>query len=302
MDTSAAYRAWTAKQQQTSVEAANVVLGGVEGNPDEVAGDLNLAAEFGKTTGNPVPPAPMVAEYRGVFQQAIEREKSKTILSSSPRLAEWLRNPENAAVAKDDLTGLSWWETTIGAGQNAISRGVQRIPQSWNQFLANSAVERGQDQERGFRDILADETVIRGKAGEVIAWKPIANPVDLVTAGSRFLTSRLSGLFGGDDKAAAAYYQQQVGAINKRIGEIPMSPVATVGRDNWNEASKAGDLGSFMTAIAKNPGSFMAFVGETAAESLPSLAAAVGVGVATRSPGAAATFVVCNLAVSGTAA
>ncbi|KYK44552.1 hypothetical protein A1D31_14240 [Bradyrhizobium liaoningense] len=298
MDTIADYTAWKAKQQQNGVEAASTVLSAVEGSPDEVAGDLNLASEFGKVTGNPVPPAPMVQEYRPVFQQAIEREKNRTILSSAPRLTEWLRNPENAAVARDDLHGLSWWETAIGAGQNAFSRGVQRVPQSYNQFLANSAAERAQDQMRGFSDILGDQTAIRGADGSVIAWKPIANPVDLLTAGTRFLTSRLATLTGTDEKQAAAYYQQQVGLINKRIGEIPLSPAGSEGRDYWNEAAKTGDLNSFMRVIAQHPGPFMAFVGETAAESLPSMAAAIGVGVATRSPAAGATFMGVNSAIT----
>ncbi|UPK31817.1 hypothetical protein IVB18_26165 [Bradyrhizobium sp. 186] len=298
MDTIADYTAWKAKQQQNGVEAANTVLSSVEGSPDEVAGDLNLATEFGKVTGNPVPPAPMVSEYRPVFQQAIEREKNRTILSSAPRLTEWLRNPENAAVARDDLSGLSWWETAIGAGQNAFSRGVQRVPQSYNQFLANSAAERAQDQMRGFTDILSDQTAIRGANGDVIANKPIAGPQDLMAAGSRFLTSRLAGLIGIDDQQAAAYYQQQVGLINKRIGEIPLSPAGSEGRDYWNEAAKTNDFGTFMRVIAQHPGPFMAFVGETAAESLPSMAAAIGVGVVTRSPAAGATFMGVNSAIT----
>lgn len=298
MDTIADYTAWKAKQQQNGVEAANTVLSSVDGSPDEVAGDLNLATEFGKVTGNPVPPAPMVSEYRPVFQQAVEREKNRTILSSAPRLTEWLRNPENAAVARDDLSGLSWWETAIGAGQNAFSRGVQRVPQSYNQFLANSAAERAQDQMRGFSDILSDQTAIRGANGDVIANKPIAGPQDLMAAGSRFLTSRLAGLMGIDDQQAAAYYQQQVGLINKRIGEIPLSPAGSEGRDYWNEAAKTNDFGSFMRVIAQHPGPFMAFVGETAAESLPSMAAAIGVGVVTRSPAAGATFMGVNSAIT----
>lgn len=298
MDTIADYTAWKAKQQQNGVEAANTVLSTVDGSPDEVAGDLNLATEFGKVTGNPVPPAPMVSEYRPVFQQAIEREKNRTILSSAPRLTEWLRNPENAAVARDDLSGLSWWETAIGAGQNAFSRGVQRVPQSYNQFLANSAAERAQDQMRGFSDILSDQTAIRGANGDVIANKPIAGPQDLMAAGSRFLTSRLAGLMGIDDQQAAAYYQQQVGLINKRIGEIPLSPAGSEGRDYWNEAAKTNDFGTFMRVIAQHPGPFMAFVGETAAESLPSMAAAIGVGVVTRSPAAGATFMGVNSAIT----
>ncbi|WP_453966539.1 hypothetical protein [Bradyrhizobium elkanii] len=275
---------------------------GVEGSPDQVAGDLNLGTEFAKVTGNPVPPAPMVSEYRGVFQQAVEREKNRTILADAPRLTEWLRNPENAAVAKDDLRGLSWWETTLGAGQNALSRGVQRVPQSWNQFLANSAAERAQDQARGFTDILRDETAIRGADGSLVANKPSIGPQDLMMAGARYLTSRMSEMFGGNDQQAAAYYQQQVGLINKRISEIPLSPAGAAARDEWTAVKPSGDimtdLGNYMRVIGSNPGGFAAFAAESAAESLPSMAAAIGVGAATRSPGLAATFMGVNSAIT----
>ena len=131
------YEAWKAKQAQASVGAAAVVIGAQEQTPDQLAGDLNLANEFGKVTGNPVPPASMAGEYRSVFQAAIEKKRAETILSSSPRLTEWLRNPENAGVARDDLEGLSWWETTAGATVNAGKRGLMRVgPLAGNQYMA----------------------------------------------------------------------------------------------------------------------------------------------------------------------
>lgn len=294
MDTLADYSAWKSKQQEAGVEAANVVIGGVDAKPDEAAADLNLANDYAKTTGGPVPPAPLVKEFRSVFQQSIEREKNRAILSKSPVLTEWLRNPENATVARDDLEGLSWWETPLHAAGNAFSRGVKRVPQSWNQFLANSAAQRGEDQQRDLGDILSDETAIRDQAGSVIANKPSIGPQDLLSAGSRYLTSRLSELFGSDQKAAAAYYQQQVGLINKRIAETPFSPAGAAARDQWAAVKPSGDvmtdLGNYMRVIGGNFGGFAAFVGETAAESLPSIAAALGVSAVTRSPAAGAVF------------
>ncbi|TIW83437.1 MAG: hypothetical protein E5V52_10880, partial [Mesorhizobium sp.] len=108
MPTIADYNAWKAKQEQNTAGAAQIVIGSQEDKPDQVAGDMHLANEFGKVTGNPVPPLPMVREYRNVFQQKIEESKNTTILSASPKLADWLRNPDNAAVARDDVENLSW--------------------------------------------------------------------------------------------------------------------------------------------------------------------------------------------------
>lgn len=283
MVTMSDYDRWKQKQQQAGVGAASVVLGSIEEKPDQVAGDLNLASDFGKVTGNPVPPLPMVKEYRNVFQQRIEEQKNKTILSKAPVLTDWLRNPENAAVARDDLEGLSWWETTFKAGGNAVSRGVQRVPQSYEQFMANAATERYQDQSKSFGQILGDEKGER-----------YADPVDLFMAGSRFLTSRLSSVIGGDQKNAAAYYQKQAGEIAKRIGSIPMSPAADSFRQKLGQSTAGApfmeQLSKFANDVAENPGGALAFLVETAVESAPTLVASTAVTAATRSPVAGATF------------
>lgn len=110
MTSIADYEAWKAQIQKQNAAAAGVAVSTAEGKPDDVAGKLNLATEFGKVTGNPVPPLSMVQEYHSTFQQEIDRRKSETILTSSPRLAEWVRNPENAVLAKDDLGALSVWD------------------------------------------------------------------------------------------------------------------------------------------------------------------------------------------------
>lgn len=283
MSTLADYENWKAIQQQQSIAAVNVVLGNADGTPDQVAADLNLADEFGKVTGNPVPPAPLVKEYRNEFQRRIDEHKNRTALSNAPRLTNWLLEGDNAAVARDDLQGLSWWETGLAAAGNALSRGVRRVPQSFNQFLANSAARRAADQQRSLGGILADQqgtiALMRdGKpTGETMSQG--AGPLDFPMAVARFAQSRLAGVLGIDEKASASSFQQAAGQINKRISEIPMSPSGTEGRDNWNAATKAGGtLTDYLGAIGRNPGAFSAFIMETAAESLPM----IGVALATR--------------------
>ncbi|MDK2769923.1 MAG: hypothetical protein KYX69_19670 [Sphingomonas sp.] len=281
------YDAWKAKQQQAGVGVANVVLGAVDAKPDEVAGDLTLASEFGKTTGSPTPPLPMVREYRNEFQRRIEEAKNTTILTKSPRLTEWLRNPENAAIARDDLEGLSWWETAAGAGKNAISRGLSRVPQSYNQWMASEASQRLADQSRGFGDILSDQTAIRDRDGKVAANKPV-DPVDLLWTGARYATSRFAQAFGNDQEKAAAFYQQQAGQIAQRIASIPMSPAGERYKKAFGTLKPSGDLGtdfsSFIASISADPAGFVSFLGETAVESAPQIAVMIGVNVATRNP------------------
>ncbi|MBA8904879.1 hypothetical protein [Aminobacter ciceronei] len=123
MDTLADYDAWKSKQQQATAAAAGIVLDTINVKPDEIAGDLQLAQEYARTTGRPTPPLPLVQENRSIFQQQIERKRNSSILSSSPMLAEWLRKPENSALARDDLEGLSLWEI-IGSNIKEAGKAV----------------------------------------------------------------------------------------------------------------------------------------------------------------------------------
>lgn len=347
MSTLAEYSAWKAKQQQAGVGAASVVLGATaDVKPDEVAGDLNLANEFGKVTGGPVPPLPMVTEHRSLFQQKIEEQKNQTILSGSPRLADWVRNPENAALARDDLEGLAQFERVAdrlpflgkgptatgqatgeqpGAIGSAWDRGAARIPQAYNQFMADSAAKRMHDENRSFLEILDDETTVRNRHGEVMFKSVIPNPLDVLNAASRYATSAL-GKFAGDNEAAARFYQQEVGRVAKEIQAMPMSEGAARFRDQvFGDANRAKtperqryerqlmawdgagdgpiepeepggldklwlDTSDFFQKFAADPAGALAFLGETAVESAPMLAATAAVGLATRNPTAAATF------------
>lgn len=115
------YEDWKAKQQQSAVGAAGVVIGSQEQTPDQLAGDPNLAPEFGKATGNPVPPASMAGEYRSMLQDAVDKRRAERIVSPAPRLTEWLRNLESEDVARNDPVAASW---IIGALASAAIVGV----------------------------------------------------------------------------------------------------------------------------------------------------------------------------------
>lgn len=288
------YEAWQAKREQSKVGAASLVVISQEQTPDQVAGDLNLASEYGRVTGQPVPPAPMVNEYRSVFQAAIDKKRAETILTSSPRLTEWLRNPENAGVSRDDLDGLSWWETGFGAAWNATKRGSMRAgPQFYNQAQANRYARQARDANLSFGEIVYDERqpIYNAEGQEVDRLLP--GPSDAVGAGYRFIASRLTNLWGNTAEENAAQYQQAAGEVAKRISEIPMSPGGEAGKKLFLEASKAegweAQLAALANAFAQSPGDMTSFLMQTAAESIPSMTAALGVGLATRNPTAAAT-------------
>ncbi|MDX0262438.1 hypothetical protein GOC60_14745 [Sinorhizobium meliloti] len=286
MDTIADYNAWKARQQQNGVGAAQVVIGSVNENPDEIAGDLNLASEFGKVTGNPVPPVPMVKEYRNVFQGAIEREKNKTILSKSPVLTEWLRNPDNAAIARDDLENLSWFEGFARGSANTLKRSGQRLGQAGNTYMLNQTAGRAQDRRMSFGQILeSEQDVVSTAKGDV---RLFPNLGDFLSASGRWIDAKYADLIGADDEGAAQEYAAALQGNIDRLRATPKSQIATEAEHAmFKEGATVGQvLQNVGGAIVSNPIGVLSWALETAGESAPQLAAMVGVAAATRNPAA----------------
>ena len=290
MKTLADYEAWRAKQQQSGVGMTKIVLGQeFAAEPDAAAADMQLGQEFAQASGKPTPPLSMVKEYRPTFQRAIVQYKAGTILSSSPMLTEWLRQPGNADVARDDLENLSWWE---GVG-NALNRGVQTVEQSGNQLLASSLAQRYSDRGKSFGDIWKEQRSEVGVEGAIL--DQFTGPMtDLYFAGSRFLTAQLDTVFGDDTEGKAAFYQQRAAEIAQRVAAIPMTAGAEAFKQVLGPISENTDwqaqLGDFAEALVTNPMGATEFLVQTAIEFVPEIAAAAAVTAATRNPAAGAVF------------
>lgn len=282
MTTIAEYERWKAQNNQKSVGAAEVVLGSTTEAPDAVAGDLNLANEYGKVTGAPVPPKAMVEQYRPVFQQAVEREKNRTILSNAPRLAEWLRNPENAALSKDDLQNLSWFDGFGKGVTNTARRAGERLTQMGNQYMLEQTAGRAADRQKTFGQ-LVDDGKMRTPDGQVVG---IAGPSAYLGAFARWVDARYADMIGTDDNAAATQFAANVKAAQDRMAAIPKSQIATEfeGKAMVKDATLGETLANFGSAFLSNPVGGLSWALETAGESGPQIAAALGVSVATRNP------------------
>ncbi len=272
------YEAWKTQRQRSAIGAANIVLGAVNSSPDEAAKDLQLGEEFAKATASPQPPTSLISANRLTFQRIADQAKASTALSSSPMLAEWLRNPDNAAVASDDLHTLNFWE---GLG-NSISRGVQGVGQSIAQREADTIAQSFADRNKSIGDIYAEEAARPG-------WHPLST---LLRTGDRFLSAAYGNVTGLNTEEKAAFWQQQSAAISQRIAETPMSGEAEAVRQKIGSIS--GDwqqqVGGIYQTIASDPVGFASFVVQMGVEFAPEIAAATAATAATRNPAVGAAF------------
>lgn len=276
------------QQRVNTIGAANIVLDAVEQKPDEVAGALQLADEFARTTGGPTPPVPMVQEYGNVFRREIERRRNGTILSGAPRLADWVRDPVNAALAKDALQELSWFEGFGRGLANTGRRAAEGLVQMGNQLMLEQTARRARDRGLTFGEILEEESLSDKFTDEN------GNPIRLydgsnyVRAFARWVDARYADLIGTDDAAAAQEYGKALAANVERLRSIPKSQIATeFETDAMVDGASLGEaLANFGSAAVRNPLGALSWMLETAGETAPQLAAALGTTLLTRNPAA----------------
>ncbi len=107
MDELNEYLEWSADSNKSNAAAGALVVSSQDAQPDQAAGDLRLSQEFAKLTGNPAPTREMLGQNKSAFQRMVDQAKAATALSEAPRLASFVRNPNNAAVVKDDIDWLA---------------------------------------------------------------------------------------------------------------------------------------------------------------------------------------------------
>ena len=89
-------------------------------NPDQAAKDLDLSRKTGL-------PTDVVREQRETVQanhefNTVDLERLKR---ESPKLNDSMRDPDTAAVVRDDVENLSWFERFIGNTKQGLQQGVQ---------------------------------------------------------------------------------------------------------------------------------------------------------------------------------
>ena len=297
METYAEYIARTQKEQQNQKAAqAGIVINSVDAKPDQAAADLMLAQEYARSTGKVQPSLSMVGQFRSVFQQEIENKKNSTILAGNPKLSEWLRDPTNAAIAKDSVEELSWFERNVvqpirttsetiamsNPASRAIARGTARLTAVDDTFTGGAQAQIARDIGKTREQIEAEILARLGpNASDALKAQAIQE--------SMIRYDAVAGL--GDEEKAQALEASRVAfetarGILERAQSINMSESATRFRD-VGLAGAENSIGGFFGAVADDPGGATAFILETAAESIPLLAAATGT-TAVAGPGAGA--------------
>lgn len=287
MDSMDDYLKWKAKRQKVATATA------VEGlradfpePPDKTGQMMQLGEMYAQETGNRQPDVPMVREYGTLFEKELQAKRAEKILAKSPMLAEWLRQPDNAAIGRDDLDGLSWWETGFG---NSLKAGVKQVEQAGQQAVADQRIQNVQDQQRSFGEIVSDVGTINGPDGKPVYQSVIPGPLDLITGVSRFATSRLMPVQMDDALAA----QMRVGEIANQIAALPMSPEAQKAFDDLGTlapmATPQDAIQVLAGWVAGNPLGVVKMIAETGLRSLPPVAAGVTAGAVTKNPTVAAS-------------
>ncbi|MEK9754491.1 MAG: hypothetical protein VW338_14955, partial [Rhodospirillaceae bacterium] len=247
--------------------AAAMSLKSAEGvNPDQAARARALAKRSGL-------PAPAVEGNEDAVESELNGAAARKALETSPMTRAFFGDPENAKLAHDDVESLGLFESIWRYGGNALKRGGLRVGQGGAQALAEGAATRSQDSARSFGEILDAVTLD----------KPTFNPIDVVHAAGRWLSSYM----GGNDEAVAKERLAQVGELRKKIAAIPLSPAATKSRDAIMKAGKDGLLPAIEAAVS-DPAGTLALGAEVGAEFVPQIAAATAVTAGARSPTAGA--------------
>lgn len=263
---------WFKAQREQQAAGLSFALSNDDSNPDEMAEIRRVGSGLG------LPAAVVQGDHEG-FRRELEVKTNSSLLGKAPKTADWLRDHENGALAKDDLSNLTWFEQNTGAAGRALGRGVRRLPSipAYGEASVNAGIAA--DVGKSFDQIYADEIAkfpgsesnptIQADARRKAQFRfDLASQAD---SPERFLTK------GADALSEAR-------AVLDRVDDIPMSKGATAFKGTLADAENS--LMGVLSAFVADPVGGASFVAETAAEFLPVMLAASATTAATRNPAA----------------
>lgn len=197
---------------QKEAADAGAVLSSVQETPDQAANSRVVAKHLG------VRPF-VVSMDPNFYSGLLAQKRATTALSSAPKTSKWLKNPENAALAKDDVETIGAFEA-IG---NSMARFGYGWLQSFNQQGASSAYQISKDSDRSFSEIFeASKQRIMSADGKTVEREQIGLGT-LQSATTRWAVSRIASMFGVESDRAAEDFQITAGYYANRAGDAPMT-------------------------------------------------------------------------------
>lgn len=265
----------TLKQQNAA--KAGGVLGSVGVTPDQAAEQRSVGKELGVNSF-------LVSTDPDFYKGLMARKKATTALSQAPKTAQWMQNPENAALAQDDVENIGALEA-IG---NSMSRFGYGWLQSYNQQRAMTSKRIADDTSRSFDDITYDSrTPIYDEAGKEVGREPLG-PVEALGAANRWAVARIASVFGLESEIAAEAedFQISAGYYAQQANQAKMTAGAEAVREKIGSFKPSGsmltDLTNFASIVGEDPAGFMSFLAQVGLESAPNMLASAAVMAATR--------------------
>lgn len=245
--------------------------------PDEAAEQITISRDMGV-------PRSVIAEDPDAFRRRQEQQRIARELRGRTALPEWLSDPDNAVLAKDDVPTLGWFESLPGAiergGRRALAgaQGVPSLGQAGTGITRDDLFDRAEELDPSLSNAEIAQALDldpQSLNANWAVWYVKAGP-----EGRERLRERNRTMVEETAEPLAA-----IGEELAAVAEIPMSSAASRFRDTFFEAEQAS-LGDIVTMMSADPGGALAFLTETAAESLPALAASAATTAVTGSPAA----------------
>jgi len=261
------YFEWAAKQRRAQGTLAAKVMESVKDKPDDLAGVYNIARGFEKISGI-MPSLSMAKQFAPDFEREIIREQNMRILANTPKLSLWMRNPDFAGLAKDDVENLGNIEGFVRAAMHVGARAGARVGQvySQHQFESHALAD---ERYRAFAKQFKQNWGWTGLAGD-----------DFDEKG--FDEATLARLEEG-----ARYWADKIDYFSSAHERNPKSQAAQSFEDGAHANEEEGFLGTLASwggAAVNNPLGALAWALETAGESALNIAAAGGATALTRNP------------------
>ena len=197
------------------------------------------------------------------YKQAEQKNAFDRIVDKNPATARFFNKEKNVKIAGDSAEELSAFESLYTYGGRSVARGGIRIGQMYQQYIGEQSAEQALDSKRTFMEILRTE-----RPDVATSTVGVYNPVDVLFAAERFVTSRI---FSSKDALDAASYR--LGKVQDLL-TLSETEYGMAQKDHLEAIVKAGEdspLPAIEVAL-RSPAKSLALALEIAGEFAPQLA------------------------------